>query len=82
MQRVLDDHIEQEHPRVEGEDRLTKKILSLHIEIGEMANELPEIFKFWSNKKNDYDKALKEYVDGLHFLLSIGNELNFSECDI
>lgn len=54
---------------------LDKKILAFQVELGELANELPEVFKFWSNKKNNYEKALKEYVDGLHFLLSIGNDL-------
>ncbi|WP_096224878.1 dUTP diphosphatase [Geobacillus sp. FJAT-46040] len=72
MQRQLDEYIEQEHPRQEGEDRLAKKILALMVELGELANELPEVFKFWSNKKNNREKALKEYVDCLHFLLSIG----------
>jgi dimeric dUTPase (all-alpha-NTP-PPase superfamily) len=76
MQRQLDEHIEKEHPREPGEDRLAKKILALQVELGELANELPEVFKFWSNKKNNYEKALKEYVDGLHFILSIGLELN------
>ena len=74
MQRQLDEHIEKEHPRQEGEDRLAKKILALMVELGELANELPEVFKFWSHKKNNREKALKEYVDCLHFLLSIGLE--------
>src|SRR5690606_35097166 len=47
----------------------------------ELANELPEVFKFWSNKKNNYQKALEEYCDGLHFILSIGNDLNLSEIE-
>ncbi len=76
MQRQLDAHIEKEHPRQEGEDRLAKKILALQVELGELANELPEVFKYWSNKKNNYEKALKEYVDCLHFLLSIGLDEN------
>ncbi|MGG1480460.1 dUTP diphosphatase [Bacillus smithii] len=74
MQRKLDAHIEKEHPREPGEDRLAKKILALQVELGELANELPEVFKFWSHKKNNYERALKEYVDCLHFILSIGLE--------
>jgi dimeric dUTPase (all-alpha-NTP-PPase superfamily) len=81
LQRKLDEHIEQEHPRQEGEDRLAKKILALQVEIGELLNELPEVFKFWSNKKNNRAKALEEYCDGLHFILSIGLEL-YDEEDI
>ena len=53
-----------------------KKQLALNVELGELANELPEIFKYWSNKKNNYKKALEEYVDCLHFILSIGIDLN------
>jgi len=75
LQRQLDEHIEKEHPRQEGEDRLSKKILALQVELGELANELPEVFKFWSNKKNNREKALEEFCDGLHFLLSVGLEI-------
>ncbi|MDF9296075.1 dUTP diphosphatase [Geobacillus stearothermophilus] len=75
MQRQLDEYIEQKHPRQEGEDRLAKKILAFQVELGELANELPEVFKFWSNKKNKREKALEEFCDGLHFLLSVGLEI-------
>jgi dimeric dUTPase (all-alpha-NTP-PPase superfamily) len=76
MQEVLDYRIEQEHPLQEGEDRVSKKLLALMTELGELANELPQTFKFWSNKKNDYKKALGEYVDTVHFTLSIGLALD------
>lgn len=75
MQKALDSKVEKKHPILEGEDRLTNKILALQVELGELANELPRTFKFWSNKKNDYKKALVEYVDCLHFILSIGLEI-------
>src|SRR5699024_7253229 len=64
---------------LQGKDLLDKKILSLQVELGELANELPEVFKFWSNKKNNYKKALEEYCDCLHFILSIGNEWSLSD---
>src|SRR5690606_36478239 len=79
LQAKLDERIYKEHPVQEGEDRLTKKILALQVEFGELANELPEVFKFWSNKKNNYEKALEELVDCLHFILSIGFELGMDE---
>jgi dimeric dUTPase (all-alpha-NTP-PPase superfamily) len=61
-------------------DRLNKLILALQVELGECANELPEVFKFWSKKKkNNYEKALMEYVDGLHFVLEIGIEHEFDK---
>lgn len=78
LQAKLDAHIEKEHPRQPGEDRLAKKILALQVELGELANELPEVFKFWSNKKNNYEKALEELVDCIHFILSIGLEIGES----
>lgn len=55
-----------------GRDLFSKKRLAIIVELGELANEFPETFKFWSNKKNQYDKALVELVDIFHFLLSIG----------
>jgi dimeric dUTPase (all-alpha-NTP-PPase superfamily) len=73
LQRKLDDRIIREKG-LDGEELIPKKLLAFLIELGELANELPEVFKFWSNKKNNYEKALVEYVDGLHFLLSIGLE--------
>lgn len=82
MQRKLDAHIEKEHPREPGEDRLAKKILALLVELGELANELPDVFKFWSHKKNNYERALKEYVDCLHFILSIAIELGYKAEDL
>lgn len=73
-QKELDDRIVKEKG-LEGQYLLDKKILALQVELGELANELPEEFKFWSSKKNNYEKALKEYVDCLHFMLSIGLEV-------
>lgn len=106
MQRQLDAHIEKEHPRQEGEDRLAKKILALMVELGELANEWRG-FKYWSNNQKPriraydecpcgtdygscdeygcddglltYNPLLEEYVDCLHFILSVGLELNIPE---
>ena len=82
LQRKLDEHIEQQHQRQEGEDRLGKKILALLVEIGELANET-RCFKFWSNKgPSDKNVILEEAADVLHFLLSIGNDIGANEDDI
>ncbi|MCZ8541978.1 dUTP diphosphatase [Psychrobacillus psychrodurans] len=92
-QRILDIRIEKEHPRGEGEYRLSKKILSLLVELAECANEWRG-FKFWSTNQNPNtakpvttfygsrngettNPLLEEYVDCLHFILSIGLELEF-----
>ncbi len=94
-QKQLDEHIENEHPRQDGEDRLSKKILALQVELGELANEWRG-FKYWSQnqaprtKKSRrpymdledaefYNPFLEEYVDCLHFILSIGLELGINE---
>lgn len=78
IQAELDKRIV-ENKWLQGQDLLDKKILALQVELGELANELPEYFKFWSNKKNNYKKALEEYCDCLHFILSIGNDLGVNE---
>ena len=119
MQRQLDEHIEKEHPRQEGEDRLAKKILALQVELGELAN-CWRGFKYWSHDQepriieycsscggrgvieyfDPFDEhgymqdpcedcegngttgrmpLLEEYVDCLHFILSIGLELGITD---
>jgi dimeric dUTPase (all-alpha-NTP-PPase superfamily) len=101
-QAKLDADILAKHPVQEGEDRLSKKILALQVELGECANEWRG-FKFWSNRQspvepeynwkpsadgqelvaehNDYKSypLLEEYVDCLHFILSIGIEHEFDK---
>jgi len=47
-QAELDEHIEKKHPRKDGEDRLSKKILALQVELAECAQE-SRCFKFWRN---------------------------------
>lgn len=53
-----------------------KRKLALWVELGEVANEWADLFKFWSNKKLDKEKALLEYVDCIKFALSLGADLN------
>ena len=114
LQRQLDEHIEKEHPREPGEDRLAKKILALQVELGELAN-CWRGFKYWSyNQKPKTEELgecplckgtgdlgtvwaenciecrgtgkvvvknplLEEFADCLHFILSIGNDINMNE---
>jgi dimeric dUTPase (all-alpha-NTP-PPase superfamily) len=76
LQMQLDTRIETKHG-LHGENLVEKKILALLVEIGELANET-RCFKFWSLKPSaPQEKVLEEYVDGLHFILSLGIELNF-----
>ncbi|MCQ6276158.1 dUTP diphosphatase [Bacillus sp. V3B] len=72
MQKVLDDRIIKEH-QLEGKDLEENKILALLVEISELANET-RCFKHWSTKgPSEENVLLEEYVDSLHFFLSIAN---------
>ncbi|BAC14100.1 hypothetical conserved protein [Oceanobacillus iheyensis HTE831] len=71
MQKQLDSYIEENHG-LEKADLFEKKILALLVELGELANET-RCFKFWSKKpRNKQSVILEEYVDVIHFLMSVG----------
>jgi dimeric dUTPase (all-alpha-NTP-PPase superfamily) len=75
-QYELDKRIETEH-RLEDEDLVDRKILALLVEVGELANET-RCFKFWSKKPaSSKEVILEEYVDGVHFILSLGLVHNY-----
>jgi dimeric dUTPase (all-alpha-NTP-PPase superfamily) len=81
LQRELDEDILFKHPLQEGEDRSEKRVLALVVELGELANET-RCFKFWSTKgPSEKDIVLEEYIDGIHFFLSIALELNMSRIE-
>ncbi|WEG13922.1 dUTP diphosphatase [Pullulanibacillus sp. KACC 23026] len=70
-QRMLDQRIVEKH-QLEGKVFAEDKLLALLVELGELANET-RCFKFWSFKgPSESSIILEEYVDGLHFILSIG----------
>ncbi|MGV2622385.1 dUTP diphosphatase [Halobacillus sp. ACCC02827] len=76
MQRALDQYIEDQHDIKQG-TKTEEKILALLVEIGELANET-RCFKFWSSKgPSEKEVILEEYVDGIHFLLSLGLDSGF-----
>jgi len=58
-----------------SERQVLDKVIALEVELSEFANEV-RFFKFWSNKEMDREKALTEYVDALHFFLSLANDFN------
>ncbi|PAE17396.1 dUTPase [Virgibacillus sp. 7505] len=71
-QRELDAYIEDKLESTDRDDLFRKKIVALQVEIGELANET-RCFKFWSRKgPSEQSVILEEYVDGLHFILSLG----------
>lgn len=72
-QRLLDSYIEENSgikPDVEY------KFCAFMVELGEFLNEV-RAFKYWSHKEMDKRKAYEEFIDGIHFILSIGNLLGF-----
>lgn len=74
IQGGLDFHIIKEHG-LHGKDLFEEKFLALKVEISELANET-RCFKFWSKKEpSPKEVQLEEYVDGLHFFLSIALDL-------
>ncbi len=78
MQTQLDNHIEQEK-KLQNENLIDRKLLALLVEMGELANET-RCFKFWSSKPPaPFEKISEEYVDGLHFILSLGIEFGFQD---
>lgn len=81
IQKELDNRIQEEH-NLEGKDLISSKILALQVELGELANET-RCFKFWSNKESSPKEiVLEEYVDCLHFILSIGLDTDFADLDL
>lgn len=94
IQKKLDKHIEKEHPREPEEDRFAKKVLALLVELGECANEWrrfkfwsinqeprikeSRLMPYSSTRFYEANPLLEEYVDCLHFILSIGLELKYN----
>lgn len=65
-----------------NEDVFRKKGLALLIELAELANET-RCFKFWSTKgPSERSVILEEYVDSIHFLLSLGIEKDLNALEI
>lgn len=70
MQRQLDAFIEQTQNI--DRDVFKERGLALMIELAELANET-RCFKFWSTKgPSEREVILEEFVDSIHFLLSLG----------
>ncbi|TQR19836.1 dUTP diphosphatase [Psychrobacillus vulpis] len=79
MQQALDEYI-QSNKQVK-EDVFSKKGLALLVELAELANET-RCFKFWSEKgPSGQYVILEEYVDSIHFLLSLGIEKGFTDLE-
>ncbi|ACA41564.1 dUTP diphosphatase [Lysinibacillus sphaericus] len=76
MQKELDDFIEQTQNI--QKDVFQEKGLALLVELAELANET-RCFKFWSTKgPSAREVILEEYVDSIHFILSLGLLKNYT----
>lgn len=76
MQRELDQFIEETQQVTR--DVFQEKGLALLVELAELANET-RCFKFWSTKgSSERSVILEEFVDSIHFLLSLGNMRGYS----
>lgn len=82
-QKVLDENIiKTKKLTLPKKIRLALTILALIVETCEFAN-ATRCFKFWSNKgMEDRETLLEEYVDKLHFFLSIGNIMDFTPKEV
>lgn len=83
MQQKLDTYIVKNN-QLSDKELFEERLLALLVELGELANET-RCFKFWSHQdKSPKEDILEEYVDGLHFILSLGLEkgYTFLETDI
>lgn len=70
----------------DGMDRAKEEIInnllvSLFVEVGEFANEVP-YFKYWKNTKIDYNKMVEEYADILLIWVSLGIEIGLEKEEI
>ncbi|MCL7749805.1 dUTP diphosphatase [Halalkalibacter alkaliphilus] len=81
IQKELNDRIVQEHHLMDR-DLFKEQLLAFVVEIAELANET-RCFKYWSLKlSSERSVILEEYVDGLHFILTLGLTLNFTSVTV
>lgn len=77
-QKTLDERIMALHGQSRETTRL-KRILALIVEIAELANET-RAFKYWSLKgPSERETLLEEFSDTVHFILSLGIDLGYTE---
>lgn len=69
IQKQLDDYIHNHH-NTNYQLTVHQRVLALVVELNELAN-ATKCFKYWSHKVADPQEVLVEYVDCLHFVLSL-----------
>lgn len=77
-QKELDKYIYEKN-NVTAKEVFERKIVALLVELGELANEL-QFFKYWKENINiDSQRAIEEYIDVIHFTISIANAVGVHE---
>jgi len=76
LQAELDQEIHKLH-NTNYQKTMKERTLAFIVELGEFANET-RCFKYWSLKgPSPRDVILEEYIDGLHFILSLGLAIHY-----
>ncbi|ALD66698.1 dUTP diphosphatase [Spiroplasma cantharicola] len=76
-QILLDKYIIDTKKIVVDKKIIKKKIIAFLVEVSEFINEYRE-FKYWSNKPaSERSVILEELIDCLHFIISLGIDVNF-----
>lgn len=78
LQKDLDEVINKNHPIKINENRSDNKVAALVVELAEFANEA-RFFKYWSEDLEPRTTALEEYVDGVHFFLSVAIDMGWEK---
>ncbi len=67
---------------IEKDSLISKETLALQVKMAELANET-QCFNFWSNDVTaNKDLILKEYINCLNFILTLGLEKEFTDIKI
>lgn len=83
MQKAYDNAVMAEHGLVYNYEIAEKVKIACLVEVGEFLNELPSKFKYWKKSaKDNREKALVEYVDALHFQMSLFNHYRLNISDV
>lgn len=81
LQQKLDSTILKEH-HLNDESLFSKKALALQVKLAELANKT-KCFKYWSSEEpSSKELIIEEYIDCLHFILSIGLDKNFDDIEL
>lgn len=76
-QKQLDTRIEEGHG-LEGKNLLENKVVALLTELYECVNEA-RWFKYWKVDRKPKPGLLEEYVDTIHFALSLANDFGLED---